>query len=335
MKKRKSKLARSSSILIVEDERIIAEDLRNILQSLGYTVMKIVSTGEEAISILKNNKPDLILVDIVLTGQIDGIEMAEYIKSRYNIPIVYLTAYADKDIVTRAKVTEPYGYIIKPFEDRELQTTIEIALYKNRTETRLKESFDKLKRGLEATVAALAYAVEMRDPYTAGHQKRVAHLACEIARRLNLSFKKIDGIRIASIIHDVGKIHVPAEILSKPAKLTDAEFEIVQTHSQIGYDILKNIEFPWPVAQIVLQHHERLNGSGYPQGLDDDNIVQEAQILAVADVAEAMLSHRPYRPAHSLGTMLKEITDKQGKLYDPIISTACVRLFKEKKFEFT
>ncbi len=334
MKKKKSKLARSSSILIVEDERIIAEDLRNILQSLGYTVMKIVSTGEEAINILKNNKPDLILADIVLTGQIDGIEMAEYIRSRYNIPIVYLTAYADNDIVTRAKVTEPYGYIIKPFEDRELQTTIEIALYKNRTETRLKESFDKLKRALEATVTALTTAVEMRDPYTAGHQKRVAFLAVAIAEEMDIPEDKIEGIRMAAVIHDIGKIHVPAEILSKPAELTEPEFEIVQSHSQIGFDVLKNIEFPWPVAHIVLQHHERLNGSGYPKGLRNGEILFEAKIIAVADVVEAMSSHRPYRPAHSIEATLKEISTNKGVLYEPYVAETCQRLFKKQGFKF-
>ena len=327
-------MTQNAKIMIVEDERIIAEDLRNTLQSLGYTVMKIVATGEEAINILKKSKPDLILVDIVLTGQIDGIEMAEYMKSRYDIPIVYLTAHADKDIVARAKATEPYGYIIKPFEERELQTTIEIALYKNRTETRLKESFDKLKRALEATVAALATAVETRDPYTSGHQLRVAQLACAIVRKLGFSKDKIEAIRIAAIIHDIGKIHVPAEILGKPAKLSEAEFEIVQSHPQIGYDILKNIEFPWPIAQIVLQHHERLNGSGYPKGLDHDNILQEAQILAVADVVEAMLSHRPYRPAHSLETTIAEISTNQGVLYNFKVVEACIKLFKQNDFNF-
>ncbi|MGB3480136.1 MAG: HD domain-containing phosphohydrolase [bacterium] len=324
----------NAKIMIVEDERIIAEDLRNTLQSLGYTVMKIVSTGEEAINILKKNKPDLILADIVLSGQIDGIEMAKYIKSRYNIPIVYLTAYADKNIVTRAKITEPYGYIIKPFEDRELQTNIEIALYKNKIEARLKENFDERNRALEATVAALATAVEMRDPYTAGHQQRVAQLACAIVRKLGLSKDKIEAIRIAATIHDIGKIHVPAEILGKPAKLTESEFEIVQCHPQIGYDILKNIEFPWPIAQIVLQHHERLNGSGYPKGLDDDNILLEAQILAVADVTEAMLSHRPYRPAHNLKETLDEISKNKGVLFDPKTVDACTKLFREKEFIF-
>jgi len=320
--------------MIVEDERIIAEDLRNTLQSLGYTAMEIVSSAEEAINMLKKTKPDLILADIVLSGQIDGIEMAEYIKSRYNIPIVYLTAYADKDIVARAKITEPYGYIIKPFEDRELQTNIEIALYKNKTETRFKKSFDDRNRALEATVAALATAVEMRDPYTSGHQIRVTQLACAIARKLGLSKNKIEAIRIAATIHDIGKIHVPAEILGKPAKLTEAEFEIVQCHPQIGYDILKDIKFPWPVAQIVLQHHERLNGSGYPGGLDDDNILQEAQILAVADVTEAMLSHRPYRPAHSLNATLEELIKNKSKLYNSDAVEACIKLFKEKKFDF-
>jgi putative two-component system response regulator len=321
-------------ILIVEDEAVIAKDIAETLLANGYETCGMAMTSRDAIDKAISLQPDLVLIDIVLDSAKDGIQTAAAIRKEIDVPIIYLTAHTNDTILKRAKVTQPYGYLIKPFEDRELQTTIEIALYKHSTEKKLKESFDRLQGALEATVTALATAVETRDPYTAGHQRRVAQLACAIARELQLPTDSIAAIRTAAIIHDIGKIHIPAEILGKPAKLTEPEFEIVQSHAQIGYNILKNIEFPWPVARIVLQHHERLDGSGYPQGLTDDDILQEAQIIAVADVTEAMLSHRPYRPAHSLVTTLKEITQMKGKLYNPEVVDACVRLFNEKKFEF-
>jgi HD-GYP domain-containing protein (c-di-GMP phosphodiesterase class II) len=162
----------------------------------------------------------------------------------------------------------------------------------------------------------------------------VAELARAIASEMGLSEERIDGLYMAGIIHDLGKISVPAEILSKPGRLSDAEFQLVKTHPQVGYDILKNIEFPWPIAQITLQHHERLNGSGYPQGLSGEDMLLEAKILAVADVVEAMASHRPYRAALGLQKALNEIFQNQGILYDYTVVAACLRLFNEKKFFF-
>lgn len=184
------------------------------------------------------------------------------------------------------------------------------------------------------TVQALAHTVETRDPYTAGHQQRVADLARTIATEMGLSADRIDGIRMAGVIHDIGKVAVPAEILSKPGRITAHEFGIIKTHSQVGYDILKDIEFPWPVADIVLQHQERIDGSGYPQGLKGDEILVEARILAVADVVEAMSSHRPYRAALGVDKALEEIVKNKGALYDSDVADACVRVFKEKGFSF-
>jgi putative nucleotidyltransferase with HDIG domain len=176
--------------------------------------------------------------------------------------------------------------------------------------------------------------VERRDPYTAGHQHRVANLAAAIANEIGLSEEQIDGVRMASVIHDLGKIHVPAEILSRPGRLTENEFSIIKTHPQTGYDILKTEEFPWPVAQIVLQHHERMDGSGYPSSLSGEEILLEARILAVADVVEAMASHRPYRPALGIDKALEEISKNKGVLYDAKVADACLRLFTEKGFKF-
>lgn len=205
---------------------------------------------------------------------------------------------------------------------------------RKRAEEELRQSYERLQRILEETVGALSSAVEKRDPYTAGHQRRVALLACSIAREIGWSEKQIEGIRVSALLHDIGKIYVPAEILTKPGVLSEAEMGIIRVHPQAGYDILKMIEFPWPVAPITLQHHERMDGSGYPSGLKSPALILEARILAVADVVEAMCSHRPYRPARGVDEALKEISRNRGILYDGQVVDACLRLFSEKGFAF-
>ena len=323
-----------AKILVVEDERIVGEDIKNRLQKLGYSVPSIVRSGEEAIDKVKSLNPDLVLMDIVLDGEIDGVEAAAQIKSLYDLPVVYLTAYADYSTLERAKITEPYGYIIKPFDDRDLHITIDIGLHKHKMEKKLKETEERLRKTLEDTIKALSSAVELRDPYTAGHQKKVSDLSCAIAAELGLQPEKIDGIRLAGLIHDVGKIRVPAEILSWPNQLSEIDFNLIKAHPQAGYDIMKTISFPYPVAKIVLQHHERIDGSGYPAGLIRDQILIEARILAVADVVEAIASHRPYRAALGITHALNEISKKSGSLFDPHVVEACLRLFNERGFKF-
>ena len=205
---------------------------------------------------------------------------------------------------------------------------------RKRAEEELRQSYEKLRVALGGTIAVLTSVVEIRDPYTAGHQQRVAELACAIANDLGLAEEHIEGIRMAGLIHDLGKINVPAEILSKPSRLNDFEWGMIKMHPQVGYDILKTVEFPWPVAQTVLQHHERLDGSGYPQGLTGKDILMKARILAVADVVEAMASFRPYRPARGLDKALEEISQNRGILYDAEVVDACLKLFTEDGFEF-
>lgn len=198
----------------------------------------------------------------------------------------------------------------------------------------LRRSLDKFRRAMEGTIKAMALTIETRDPYTAGHQRRVTSLACEIAKAMNLSGDRTNGIRMAALIHDIGKIYVPAEVLAKPTSLTDTEFSLFKAHPQVGYEILRTVEFPWPVAEIVLQHHERMDGSGYPAGLLGENTLLEARILGVADVVEAMSSHRPYRPALGIKKALEEISLNNGILYDPNVAEACFKIFKEKRFKF-
>lgn len=207
---------------------------------------------------------------------------------------------------------------------------------RRKAEESLRDNMEKLRNSLNGVIQAMALAVEKRDPFTAGHQRRVAELACAIAEEMDLPEERIEAIRMAGMIHDLGKISVPAEILGKfaPSRLTEAEFALIKNHPLVGYEILKEIEFPYPIAQIVLQHHERMDGSGYPQGLKGDQIMLEARIIAVADVVEAMTSHRPYHPALGIETALEEISQNKGVLYDPDVVEACLRLFREGRFEF-
>ena len=221
---------------------------------------------------------------------------------------------------------------VSSFRDKKGKILYSRSVWRDITE--LKQAEERLKNALKGTIQALATTVETRDPYTAGHQQRVTVLACAVAEEMGLSGEKIEGLRMAGVIHDVGKIGVPAEILTKPGRITAMEFEIIKTHPQVGYDILKGIEFPWPVAEIVLQHQERMDGSGYPQGLSGDEILMEARIIAVADTVEAMASHRPYRAALGIDAALDEISKKEGVFYDPDVVDACVRLFREKGFAF-
>jgi PAS domain S-box-containing protein/putative nucleotidyltransferase with HDIG domain len=226
--------------------------------------------------------------------------------------------------VLRSAEGTPYGvvYICRNITERK------------RAETDLREGLTKLRSILKASIDSLASAIEMRDPYTAGHQERVTDLARAIAVEMGLSEERVEAIKIAGVIHDIGKLCVPAEILSKPTKLTDLEYGLIKMHAQAGYTILSKLDFPWPIAQIVHEHHELVNGSGYPQGLTGKDILLEARIICVADVVETMSSRRPYRPALGIGAALEEIAQKRGILFDRDVVDACLKLFREKRFIF-
>ncbi|MCF7793157.1 MAG: response regulator [Candidatus Cloacimonetes bacterium] len=452
-------------IMIVEDEKIIAEDVKRTLLSFDYDVIGIVSSGEVAVEIAQQEKPDLILMDVMLSGDMNGLDAADHIYNVYDIPVIFLTAYANDEILSKATLSSPFGYLIKPFEDRELKVNLDMAFYKHQmeknlrnsrnflmnlidtvpnyisvkdenfkyiiankayadlykttpksmvgktdsdfidsvikdkdlvakyhqndlevlenkqpkfipeeyyenvdgitkwfqttkvpmksidnkdvvltvavditkrkeTEDELEESYHKLQLLMEETVNGLVFALEKRDPYTAGHQRRVAILATKIAEEMRLPKDQINGLRIAALVHDIGKIYVPSEILSKPGKLTTAEMNLIKTHPQAGFDILSKIQFPWPVADIVIQHQERLDGNGYPAGLKGDEIILEARIISVADVVEAIASHRPYRAALGLDFAIKEISSNRGVLYDAAVVDACLNVVKDEKFVF-
>lgn len=449
----KRKAGDKRKIVIVEDEVLSSADMSAFLSAKGYEIPACAINAEDALFEIEKHRPDLVLMDIRIKGEVDGISAAITVKENFNIPVIFITAYADRETLERAKVAEPYGYILKPFAEHDLFASVEMAINKKEAEMAagarevlfsavlkhigdgvivtdddyniffsniaacsitgieesglenknlydifLTEGMDKtkfphegtlcqsryekpdgrtadieyqydrvssqplsfsggifvfrdvterakneakiqntlmmLRKAMGGIIQAMAVTVETRDPYTAGHQKRVTELARKIADYMNLKDDIKDGLRMAGIIHDIGKISVPAEILSKPGKLSDIEFSLIKNHPQSGYEILKNIEFPWPVAMIVRQHHERLDGSGYPDGIKSDEILIESKILAVADVVEAMASHRPYRASLGIHAAIDEIIKNKGKYYDPDVVNACVAVFAKGDFSF-
>ncbi|MDO8720923.1 MAG: HD-GYP domain-containing protein [Syntrophales bacterium] len=245
--------------------------------------------------------------------------------------VALIPLYADKEIIgllqLNDKRTDRFTLDFLRFLE-EIGGCIGIAFEQQRR-------VDQVRKALGAAVQAIAAMVERKDPYTAGHQRRVAELARVVATEMGLGADQIDGLQVASVIHDIGKISVPAEILSKPTELTNIEFSLIKTHPQAGYDILKDMEFPWPVARMVLEHHERINGSGYPQGLTGGQALIESRILAIADVVESMASHRPYRAALGIDAALEEIKSNKGILYDLQAVDACLKVFTEQGFTWT
>jgi len=332
-----------------------------------------VENGEEGVAAVQTAVAEgqpfaAAFVDMKMPG-IDGAEAARRMwKADPGLYVLIVTAYSEAtpDDIVRVTGRDDLLYIRKPFTTEEIQQfarcltaqwnlrrernrmaarieraneTLEVQVRERtldleKSEEALKNTLTRLRRALGAIIEALAAVVEAKDPYTAGHQRRVADLARAIGTEMKLNTEQMDGIRLAASIHDIGKIRVPSEILNRPGKILDPEMEIVRLHPTAGYEILKNIDFPWPVAEIELQHHERLDGTGYPQGLKDEEILLEAKVIAIADVVDAMVSHRPYRAALGMESALSEIEEGSGSLYDPGAVAACLRLFREKGFQF-
>ncbi len=342
-------------ILLADDEQITRYSLSLKLNKQGYEVVS-ESSGEKAIERLKNEEFNLIILDVIMPDM-DGMKTFEQIrKINPDVPVIMLSGKASTEKAVYLMKMGAYDYITKPVEQaKEVSLRVERAIEKNQLiiqnrgllerlkqanmeleadKKLLGEKSKRLQRALEGTVNSLASMVEMKDLYTADHQLRVASLACVIADEMGLPEEEIEAIRTAAVIHDIGKVSVPAEILSKPCKLSEEEMNLVRRHPGVAYNILKRIEFPWPVAEIVFQHHERIDGSGYPRGFLLKEICRGARILGVADVVEAMTSHRPYRAALGLDKALEEISWNKGILYDPEVVDACLRLFTKKRFKF-
>jgi PAS domain-containing protein len=231
-------------------------------------------------------------------------------------------------VITATALPDPEGVFSGMVE------TISDAEMLHRCQDTLHHNQERIRKNMGAIIQAMSMTIEKRDPYTAGHQRRVTKLCRAIATELDFSWSQVQGLRMASAIHDLGKIMVPYEILNKPGPMLEPEMAIIRMHPQTAYDILKNIDFPWPIAETIYQHHERLDGSGYPRGLTGDQILLEARILGVADVVESMAFFRPYRPSIGIDEALKELSTQRGILYDPQVVDACILLLTEKLFDF-
>ncbi len=353
-------------LVVVDDDPLCLESVSAYLEEGGFRVSR-ACCGEDALAALTQEAPDLFLLDLQLPGM-HGLDVLAAIRERSPAtPVVVFSGSASISDVVRALRLGAADYLLKPVIDFEiLEHAVGTALERARllrereqyqlrlereiatrthelqdqlaqrlaAEARLRQSFERLERVLDETVQTLAAVVETKDPHTSGHQRRVVQLAAAMAPELGLSEERIRGLRVAGLLHDIGKIYVPAEILARPGPLRHSEIDLLRSHPAIGYELLKGIPFEWPVADIVVQHHERMDGSGYPAGLRGDAIMLEARILAVADVVEALSSHRPYRPALGLDRALQEIRAARGVLYDARVVDVCLRVFRETDFRF-
>jgi putative two-component system response regulator len=345
-------------ILTVDDDDYIREIFEEYLEDRDYKVLQ-AENGLLGLETFHRETPDLVMLDIRMP-EMDGLELLEHITQESpDTPVIVISGVGEIGDAIKALKLGAWDYIPKPIHDMEVvehainqaferaefiehkksyQEHLEKEVRLRTKEVELKraeaeEANIDLQKALEATINIIAKTAEMRDPYTAGHQRRTATLAKAIAAEMGLSGQQIEGVFMAGVVHDLGKISVPAEILTKPGRLSDVEFSLISTHSQTAYELLKTISFPWPIAQIVYQHHERLDGSGYPQGLLADQILLEAKVLCVADAVEAMASDRPYRPAKGVDVALEHIQEEKGTLYDPDAVDTCVRLFNEKGYQ--
>ncbi|MBF0563989.1 MAG: response regulator [Nitrospirae bacterium] len=320
---------KDTSILYVEDEELLRKNIVTFLER-RFNVVYSATNGMEGFELFSKHFPDIVITDILMPVM-DGIEMVKRIKQlRPDMPIIITTAFSDTKYLMQAISLKVDGYVTKPIDYNNLMEAINRIIHfltSKTLEASYTESLKRIQRMLSGAIDALAYAIESRDPYTAGHQKRVARLAGAICTQMGYTEEEVRKIEIVGMIHDIGKISIPAEILMKPFDLQDIEMSLLHNHCKVGFDILKNIEFPFPVAEIVYQHHERLDGSGYPRGLTKDDIFFEARIISVADVVESMSSHRPYRPSRGIDKAIEEIVAHRGTFYDTEIVDACVALF--------
>ncbi|MDW7658807.1 MAG: response regulator [Bacillota bacterium] len=341
-----------SIVLIVDDEKSIRETFKAFILSEGHQV-QIACDVKTALALMRQEPPDLIITDIIMP-RISGMDFLNQIKKiNPDVPVIVMTGEPTVETAQQSVSSGAFDYLMKPINKMTLLAAVSKALEHKRLldvkkdleeENRIhREQLEQLVRirtsalmeTINATITMISMIVEQRDPYTAGHQRKVGNLAAEISIRMGLSNDIVESLYVAGYLHDIGKVSVPAEILSKPGKLNLAEFEIIKSHVTYGYDVLSKVSLPWPIADIVCQHHERLDGSGYPNRLKDAELKIESKILAVADVIEAMTAHRPYRPSLGIDIALAEIKKNSGILYDPAVSAAAIDLFEEGHYQFS
>ena len=338
-------------VLIVDDVESVRISLAALVEKDGHDV-SLAADASEALDLLRGEPFDVVVTDIILPRKTGAVLLGEIREGHPDVQVIMITGEPEVETAAEAVRKGAFDYLSKPVSREDITRTVSAAAekkslldknrqleeenrkYREHLEELVDERTKELKKALEGTIHVVGSTTKMRDPYTASHQEKVTELACAIAREMAIPEEQTEGIHAAGLMHDIGKIAIPAEILSKPTKLTDLEFSLIKTHAQVAYDILKEIEFPWPVADIILQHHERLDGSGYPNKLKGDEILLEARIIAVADVVEAMASHRPYRAALGIDKALEEISKNKGLKYDSKVAEACLKLFAEGAFSF-
>lgn len=317
-----------AKILIVEDEYITAKSVGNSLEKMGHRVIDIAVSADHAIACVKRSRPDIVLMDIKLCGDVDGIEAARVIRERFNIPCVFTTAYADEQTLERAKIAEPYGYILKPFSDQDIQSNIMMALYKHEEERRY-------SRALEGTIHALGNLVRLHDPYIDEQHEKASALGVAIAEEMGLSCQNIESVRAAGLLHAIGLISMPFDLLNQRSNMSDTELQIFQCYPERSYEVIKDIEFPWPVAEIVRQHQERMDGSGFPAGLSGKAILPEARVVGLAcHVAMRFIGYCSDSRS-SEKEIVDELRQEKSALFDPQVKEACLRLFEKRGFSFS
>jgi response regulator RpfG family c-di-GMP phosphodiesterase len=327
------------NVLVVDDEASIRELLQEIIQREGY-FCEVAPDGMEALAKIREQFFDVVITDITMP-KLNGLDLTQKIKKSFDIDVIIMTGFVQDFSYINVIEKGASDFIQKPIVIKELMLRLRrvirerrILAERNQALIKMQDSVKGFQRAMNGIIYAMESTIETRDPYTAGHQRRVADLSKAIGHEMGLSSDALEGLFMAAVIHDLGKIAMPAEILSKPGKLNDIEYAMIKTHPAVGFEILKTIEFPWPLAKITVQHHERMNGSGYPEKIPGDQILVESRILAVADVVEAMASHRPYRAALGVEAALKEIEKNKKVLYDPEVVEACIKILMEQSFDF-
>jgi putative nucleotidyltransferase with HDIG domain len=337
-----------SVVLVVDDEKSIRYTFEIFLSKEGHEVFSAENVAQ-AIDFVEKKDFDLIISDIIMPKG-TGIELLQKVKEIN--PDIPMTGEPTVETASTSVKYNAFEYITKPIDKPTLLGCVNRALaYKNLLDSKkelerenkkyrfhledlVQERTESLQKTMQSTIEVVSSILELRDPYTAGHQIRVGNLAVRIGQKIGMEKNKLTGLYVSGYLHDLGKISVPSEILTKPSKLTPVEFEIIKSHVDYGYDVLKKLDLPWPVADIVRQHHERMDGSGYPDGLVREEILPEAKVLAVADVVEAMTSHRPYRPGLGLEKACEEIRSNKGEKFDEEVVEAALELFLKDQYVF-
>ena len=326
----------AEKVLFVDDDPNVLSTYERVLRK-RYNIETAIG-GEEGLERIAKEGPFAVVVSDIGMPKMDGIQFLSRVQELAPDTVrMVLTGHTDLETAIEAvNAGYVFRFLTKPCKSAEMTKAVEAGIEQYRLIMARTEltGLRKLKEAMKGIILGFSTLVEQRDPYTAGHQKRVTELSLAIAESMGIEGDQVAGLQMAAMVHDIGKVYVPSDFLNRPGKLNDVEFAVIKEHPKGGSTILKSVDFEWPISQIVLQHHERMDGSGYPNGLSGDNILLEARIVAVADVIDAMASHRPYRPSLGIDKALEEVEANKGMLYDPDAVAACLTLFRGKGFVF-